>query len=202
LRRELFWKNLSVKENKQTQLDVVAKKISACRTCKKEKIGVAVPGEGNPDADIVFIGEAPGKKEAKTGRPFIGPAGKLLRGLIKGIDLDDTDVFITSVVKYLPEYVTPKEHDIIHGRKHLFEQIDIIDPTVIVLLGNTAVIGVLGEKMSIAKVHGTIIKRDGRTYLIAYHPAAPLYSGKLKVEIEKDFSMLKKLCKIHKKRLK
>lgn len=178
---------------KQSQLDAVAQKISRCRTCRKDKIGVSVPGEGNADADVVFVGEAPGKQEAKTGRPFIGPAGKLLRSLIKDTGLKDEEVFITSVVKYLPEYVTPKEHDIIHGRKHLFEQIDIINPKVIVLLGNTAVIGVLGEKLAIAKEHGKMIEKDGRQYLVAYHPAAPLYSGRLKVEIAKDFALLKKL---------
>lgn len=180
---------------KQSQLDAIAQKISRCRTCKKDKIGVSVPGEGNADANVVFVGEAPGKQEAKTGRPFIGPAGKLLRGLIKDAGLKDEDVFITSVVKYLPEYVTPKEADIIHGRKHLFEQIGCINPKIIVLLGNTAVIGVLGEKMAIAQVHGTVIERDGRKYLIAYHPAAPLYSGRLKAEIAKDFTILKGLIK-------
>lgn len=181
---------------KQSQLDAIAQKISRCRICRKDKIGVSVPGEGNADADVVFVGEAPGKQEAKTGRPFIGPAGKLLRSLIKEAGLKDEDVFITSVVKYLPEYVTPKEHDIIHGRKHLFEQIDSIDPKIIVLLGNTAVIGVLGEKMAIAKEHGKVIEREGRKYLVAYHPAAPLYSGKLKAEIQKDFQKLKTLVKV------
>lgn len=180
-------------EEKQQKLDSIAQKIERCRTCKKGKVGRAVPGEGNPDADIVFVGEAPGKQEAASGRPFVGRAGKVLRELIAQAGLKDENVFITSPVKYLPEYVTPTIDDIIHGRKHLFEQLDIIEPKVVVLLGNTAAIAVLQEKFFIAKSHGTLIEKDGRTYLIAYHPAAPLYSPKIKEEIIKDFKMLKQL---------
>lgn len=179
--------------DKQKKLDKIAKQIENCVICKKGKIGKAVPGEGDSNADIVFIGEAPGKKEAATGRPFIGRAGKVLRGLIKGAGLKDEDVFITSPVKYLPVYVTPKPGDIEHGRTHLLEQFKVIEPKVVVLLGNVAVQALLHEKMAIAKEHGKIIKRDGITYLIAYHPAAPLYNPKVRVELEKDFKKLKKL---------
>src|SRR5437870_9883966 len=107
--------------NKQQALDKIAEEIEHCEICKAEKSGVAVPGEGNPDADIVFIGEAPGKQEAKTGKPFIGPAGKVLRSLLESIGIHDEDVYITSPVKYLPIYVTPKQSDIEHGRIHLFK---------------------------------------------------------------------------------
>src|SRR6185312_4665589 len=96
---------------KQAALEEITKEIERCRVCKKDKIGKAVPGEGNANADIVFLGEAPGKKEAESGRPFIGPAGKVLRGLIKDAGLKDEDVYITSPVKYLPKYVTPTPED-------------------------------------------------------------------------------------------
>src|SRR5437762_582030 len=106
--------------NKQKALDEIAKEIEKCEVCKVGKTGVAVPGEGNPDADIVFIGEAPGKTEAKTGKPFVGRSGQLLRSLIREIGLDDVkDVFITSPVKYLPLRGTPTPQDIAHGRVHL-----------------------------------------------------------------------------------
>ncbi len=183
---------LSTKQ-KAAELQAIAEQIAKCRICKKDKIGVAVPGEGNPNADIVFIGEAPGKQEAKTGRPFIGPAGKMLRGLLAAIKLRDEDVFITSPVKYLPVYVTPKEFDIKHGRIHLFKQLGIIKPKIIVLMGNTACMAVLGEKFPIAKVHGTIIQRERKSYFISYHPAAPLYSPSLRPVLKKDFFKLKKL---------
>ena len=75
--------------DKQKALDKIAKEIENCKICKQGKVGKAVPGEGSADASIVFLGEAPGKKEAAEGRPFIGPAGKVLRGLIKEADLKD-----------------------------------------------------------------------------------------------------------------
>ncbi len=97
-------------------LQKIADEIANCKICQKDKIGLPVPGEGNADADIIFLGEAPGKKEALTGQPFIGPAGKVLRGLIKEVGLKDENVFITSPVKYLPKYVTPTPEDVAHGR--------------------------------------------------------------------------------------
>ncbi|HYV34013.1 MAG TPA: uracil-DNA glycosylase, partial [Candidatus Limnocylindria bacterium] len=174
-------------KNKQAQLYQIAKEIEACKICRKDKIGKAVPGEGNANADIVFLGEAPGKKEALSGLPFIGPAGKVLRELIKEAGLKHEDVFITSPVKYLPKYVTPTPADVAHGRTHLLKQLDVIEPKVIVLLGRVATLALLEKNVSIAKEHGKIIKRDGVTYLITYHPAAPLYSPKVREELVKDF---------------
>lgn len=181
------------KRKKDEALAAIAQEIAVCRICKKGKVGKAVPGEGNSDADIVFLGEAPGKTEAATGRPFIGRAGKLLRELIKGVGLSENEVYITSPVKYLPTYVTPTLADIEHGKMHLDKQLAVIGPNIIVLMGNTAVQAMLGEKLPIAKVHGQIIERDNRTYLIAYHPAAPLYSPGLRAEIQKDFARLQKI---------
>jgi uracil-DNA glycosylase family 4 len=183
------------KLDKQKALAKIAKEIENCKICKIGKVGKAVPGEGDANADIVFLGEAPGKKEAETGRPFIGRAGKLLRQMLLEVGIKDEDVYITSPVKYLPEYVTPTDEDIAHGRTHLFKQLKVIEPKIVVLMGNTAVKAVLQEKLHIAKVHGTIVKRDGLTYLITYHPAAPLYAPKLREELKKDFSNLKKLTK-------
>jgi DNA polymerase len=107
-------------------------------------------------------------------------------------ELKDDEVFITSAVKYLPKgYITPKPRDIEHGRTHLFEQLNAIVPKFVVLLGNVAAIAVLGEKFSIAKVHGTFIDRGGVTYFLSYHPAAPLYAPKLLAELKDDFIKLK-----------
>lgn len=181
--------------SKAVALAKIAAQIARCKKCKLNKIGVAVPGEGDANAEIVFVGEAPGKNEAVCGRPFIGRAGKLLRALIAEAGLRDDKVFITSAVKYLPEYVTPTLVDIEHGRTHLFAQLEVIKPKIIVLLGNTAVVAVLDRKFKIAQEHGLIIEQDGRKYLVAYHPAAPLYSPKLRLEIAKDFATLKTLIK-------
>src|SRR2546425_9448635 len=105
--------------DKQTQLDKISKEIELCKVCKVGKTGKAVPGEGNPDAKIVFLGEAPGKKEAETGRPFVGRSGQLLRSLIKEVGLKEDEVYITSPVKYLPLRGTPTPQDIAHGKTHL-----------------------------------------------------------------------------------
>ena len=180
---------------KQQKLDAIAELIQTCRTCKRDKVGVAVPGEGNPDADIVFIGEAPGKQEAETGRPFIGRAGKILRDLIAGAGLDEKDVFITSPVKYLPKHVTPTPEEVAHGRTHLFAQLNVIEPKVIVLLGRVAAFAVLKQNIAVSEEHGKVIEKNGRHYFIAYHPAAMLHSPKTKELLEDDFRKLKELLK-------
>jgi DNA polymerase len=180
---------------KQKQLDTIAEEVARCKICQKDKIGVAVPGEGNPDAQVVFIGEAPGKEEAKTGRPFIGRAGKVLRSLIAEIGLHDTDIFITSPVKYLPIYVTPNQTDIEHGRVHLMDQLAVIQPKVVVLMGNVATIALLQRKVPISKEHGTFIERGGITYMIIFHPAAPLYNPNVRELLVDDFKKLKKFLK-------
>lgn len=185
---------MKIKADKE--LEIVAASILNCEICNKAKKGRLVPGEGNANADLVFVGEAPGKEEIISGRPFVGRAGKVLRELIYSVGLKAEDVFITSAVKYLPKnYVTPKPKDIIHGRTHLLKQLHVIRPKVIVVLGNTSAISLLNEKFSISKVHGTVLRKDGFTYFLSYHPAAPLYSPKLRETIFKDFKKLKRLIK-------
>jgi uracil-DNA glycosylase family 4 len=183
--------------DKTKALEKVAQEIKVCSLCKIDKIGEAVPGEGNADADIVFVGEAPGKTEAQTGRPFVGRSGKLLRSLIQEVGLNEEEVYITSPVKYLPKRGTPTPQDIQHGRIHFLKQLDIIEPKIIVLLGSVAVQGVLGEKVPVMKKHGTTIQRDNRLYFFTLHPAAGLRFAKLKIIIKEDFKTLKDLLKSH-----
>lgn len=201
--------------NKQKELDKIAKEIEKCKVCKEGKTGLAVPGEGNPDADIVFIGEAPGKKEAVTGRPFIGRSGQLLRSLIREIGLDDEkDVYITSPVKYLPAGRqglpggTPTPQDIAHGRTHLMKQLKIINPKIVVLLGRVAAEGVLQRKVAVVKERGHVIDdptssgkaglRGARQiiYFLTYHPAAALrFPVKFKSLLKDDFQKVKSMIK-------
>lgn len=181
---------------KQKKLNDITQEIEACIICKKEKIGIAVPGEGNPDAEIIFIGEAPGKQEAVSGKPFIGRSGQLLRKLIQSIGLDDTqDVYITSPVKYLPKRGTPTSEEIAHGRIHLLKQFDVIKPTFVVLMGRVAAEGVLEKKVAVVKEHGHIIEeKNGIKYFLTYHPAAVLrFPGKFKALVEEDFQKIKQL---------
>lgn len=180
-------------KEKQQCLDEIAKEIEECDVCKDGKSGRAVPGEGNPDADIVFIGEAPGRKEAATGRPFVGRSGQLLRSFIRDVGLKEEDVYITSPVKYLPDRGTPTATDISHGQKHFLKQLQVIDPLMIVLLGSVAARGVLSEKFAVLKEHGSIIERNGKKYFLTIHPAAALRFPKLKKILLEDFLKLKKL---------
>lgn len=178
---------------KTEQLAKIAEEIRKCQVCRQEKSGEPVPGEGNPDAEIVFIGEAPGKTEAKTGRPFVGRSGQLLRSLIREVGLKELDVYITSPVKYLPDRGTPTREDIFHGRTHLEKQLVIIDPKIIVLLGSVAVQGVLNEKLPVIKEHGHIIEKNKRRYFITLHPAAALRFPPLRKTLVEDFTKLKEL---------
>jgi uracil-DNA glycosylase len=187
--------------NKQQELDAVNDEIKACKICPINKSGKPVVGEGDPDADVVFIGEAPGKQEAVVGRPFIGRSGKLLRSLIVETGLKEEGVYITSPVKYLPNGPdgtpggTPSSKDIAHGRIHLMKQLSIIEPKFVVLLGRVAAEGVLEKKVFVAKEHGKVIEeRDGTKYFLTIHPAAALrFADKYKPLLTQDFEQLKTL---------
>lgn len=172
-------------------LQNIATEIAHCKICQKDKQGLPVPGEGNADSDVMFVGEAPGRQEALTGRPFIGRSGQLLRRLIRESGLKEEDVFITSPVKYLPNRGTPTPQDVKHGRTHLFKQINVIKPKFIVLLGRVAALGVLEKNISVVKSHGQIIEEDGRKYFITVHPAAALRFVKNKKILLEDFLTLK-----------
>lgn len=179
--------------NKQEKLEEIAREIEDCKVCKVGKHGKAVPGEGNADADIMFVGEAPGRTEAESGRPFVGRSGKLLRKLINESGLKEEEVYITSPVKYLPDYITPKPSDIEHGFIHFGKQIEVIDPKVIVLLGRVACLAVLKKNISVVKEHGEILEKNGKKYFITVHPAAAIRFTKMRKTFEEDFKKLASL---------
>ena len=181
--------------SKNAALKKIAREIARCPACRRGKIGKPVPGEGNPNARIVFIGEAPGKEEAKTGRPFMGRAGKLLRPLIKEIGLSEKAVYITNPVKRLPKYGTPKKSDIIHGRTHLQKQLAIIKPKITVLMGRVALWAFFDNPPQITKVHGRVFKKEGKSYFITLHPSAALRFKKFKRMLTGDFKKLKAVLK-------
>ncbi len=179
--------------SKDRALAKIAREIAACPLCKKGGIGKAVPGEGNANARIVFVGEAPGKEEAKIGRPFVGRSGKFLRERVKEIGLTEKDFFITSPGHYLPHRGTPSMETVLHGRTHLFKQIEIIDPEIIVLLGNTACTAMLDNKVEISREHGKLVEKNGRTHLITFHPAYAMRFPEGEKMFLMDFKKLKKL---------
>jgi len=150
-----------------------------------------VPGEGNKDPDVMFIGEGPGKNEDIEGRPFVGRAGDLLDELLESVNLDREDVFITNIVKCRPpDNRDPKKDEIETCNPFLEKQISILDPKVIVTLGNHATETLIGEK-GMKKIHGKKFDYNGLELIPMYHPAAGLYNPDLKTTMKEDMERLK-----------
>lgn len=160
----------------------------------------AVPGDGNIDAEILFIGEAPGQKEDETGVPFVGAAGKLLASLLESIGMKREDIFIANVIKHRPpDNRDPLPEEIEVYRPWLQGQIDIIDPKIIITLGRFSMDFVLGGSFSISKIHGQPKRKSGRVVVPLYHPAAALYSGNLRPVLFEDFKKIPKIIELVKK---
>lgn len=179
--------------DKVQQLQELARVIESCSVCKKDSSGKMVFGEGDANAKVMFVGEAPGKNEAATGRPFIGRSGKFLRSLIAKIGLEEVSVYITSPVKYLPDRGTPSKQQIEHARTHFQQQLRIIHPKIVVLLGSTAIQAVLDEKLAVTKFHGTTREEKGAKYFLTFHPAAAIRFTKIRRLIEEDFQKLQNI---------
>ncbi len=157
----------------------------------------AVPGSGNVDAEIMFIGEAPGQKEDETGVPFVGAAGKLLSELLQSINMSREDVFIANVIKHRPPgNRDPLPEEIAVYTPWLTGQIDIINPKIIATLGRFSMNFVLGPGFSISKIHGQPKRKNGRIIVPLYHPAAALYSGNLRPALFEDFQKIPKIIEL------
>lgn len=150
-----------------------------------------VMGDGNPDADIVFIGEAPGKKEDESGLPFVGASGKFLNEMLAQAGLERTDIYITNIVKYRPpNNRDPKPSEKKAFLPYLLRQLEIIEPKVVITLGRHSMEYFLPD-MKIGEVHGQSFPYvyDGQEFMVAplYHPAAALYNGSLRQTLIDDF---------------
>ncbi len=177
-------------------LDTLAAAIRNCRKCDLAgQRQHAVPGEGNPRARLLFIGEAPGAKEDRSGHPFIGPSGKFLEQLFAEHGIRRDAVFITSCVKCRPpSNRTPTASELTTCINNwLLPQIQCIDPKIIVLCGRVASLGLLGEPVKISQAHGTLVARNGRRYFISYHPAAGMRFPKIAAAMRSDFKILAQL---------
>lgn len=170
---------------------------------RRENKALPVIGEGNLNSQIVFIGEAPGKKEAQTGKPFCGASGKLLDSLLEEINLDREDIYITNIVKDRPtDNRDPKSEEINQYASLLDRQLEIIKPKVITTLGRFSMKYImqkfnLEEKIEeISKIHGKIFKTNsswGQVHIIPlYHPAVAIYNRKQLPTLQKDFKILSK----------
>ncbi|MBU2236111.1 uracil-DNA glycosylase [Patescibacteria group bacterium] len=184
-----------------SDLAVISEKIKKCQKCVlAEKRTNAVPGSGNPSADLMFVGEGPGKNEDEQGIPFVGQAGKFLEEMLETIGMGRNDVFITNVVKCRPPEnrdPLPDEVETCSGT-YLYDQIKSIKPKIIVTLGRHAMeFFIPGRKIS--EVHGQpkrmVNKETGekQVYLPLYHPAAALYHGGLRETLIKDFKKIPKI---------
>jgi len=180
-------------------LEAFAAETSGCTRCRlAEGRTQVVFGYGNPRADLMFVGEAPGFHEDKQGVPFVGQAGKLLERLLAGVELRREDVYIANVLKCRPPGNRDPQPDEIEAcEPHLFRQIELIEPKVIATLGNFATKLLSGRPLGITRVHGqeqalTIAGRSVVLYPI-YHPAAALYTPAMLKVLEADFARLPEL---------
>jgi len=155
-----------------------------------------VPGAGNADADVVFIGEGPGKQEDEKGTPFCGPAGKFLDELLESIGLKREEVFITNIVKHRPpENRDPKPEEVQAYWPYLERQLEVIEPKVVVVLGRHSLARLMPGLGTISMLHGRAFKKHNRTYMALYHPAVALYNGSMRKVLLEDFKKLEILLK-------
>lgn len=188
---------------KQRQLDDIKQRIADEQVCRelRDQATQLVFGDGNPDADIVFVGEAPGKHEDIQGKPFVGAAGKFLDQMLAGIGLDRADIYITNIVKYRP----PNNRDPLPEEKRAFlpylqAQLEVIEPKVVVTLGRHSTNCFLPD-LQISQIHGQpkririrfsqgLNEELALVVLPLFHPAAALYNGGLRQTLIDDFAVL------------
>jgi DNA polymerase len=179
-------------KTKQQQLDAIKQKIVDEKICAPlaQTATHLVFGDGNPDADIVFIGEAPGKNEDLQGLPFVGAAGRFLNEMLEMIGLKRSDIYITNIVKYRP----PNNRDPLPDEKAAFlpflqAQLDVIQPVLTITLGRHSLNCFL-PNLQISKIHGQPKRFAGRVYLPLFHPAAALYNGDMRQSLIDDFARI------------
>ena len=168
--------------------------IRSCKSCGLHATRTqAVPGVGPCPADLMIVGEAPGFNEDRQGEPFVGAAGKLLDTLLARIGLSRADVYITNVLKCRPPMNRdPMPNEAEACSPYLKEQLVLIQPKVVLILGRHALERLMPGQGSISRIHGSLIKRGDVAYVPLYHPAAALHNGSLVADLEHDFDQLKR----------
>lgn len=190
-------------QSKQALLDQIAADIKNNNVCPHlaKTATNLVMGEGNPDADIVFIGEAPGKNEDEQGRPFVGAAGSFLNEMLAAINLDRNDIYITNTVKYRPpNNRDPSIEEKAEFLPYLWQQLKVIQPKIVVPLGRHAMETFFPpEKVKnpaefkISKIHGQPKRINELVVMPLYHPAAALYNGSMRTLLMDDFKKIPKI---------
>jgi len=182
-------KQIKLDEIKQAILD---KKVTPELAASATQL---VFGDGSTDAEMVFVGEAPGKNEDLQGKPFVGAAGNFLNEMLNMIGLKRDDVYITNIVKYRP----PNNRDPLPEEKSVFlpyleSQLEVIQPKLVVTLGRHSLNCFLPD-LQISVCHGKPMRFKGRVYLPLFHPAAALYNGGLRQTLIDDFSLIPAILK-------
>lgn len=202
--KQLGYKYTSVTAYKDEEQDFtlpntlksLEKQAMECHLCELSKSRHKVVfGEGNPDADILFIGEAPGATEDSTGKPFVGRAGELLTKMIENVlHISRNDVYITNIVKCRPSNnETPTPTQVHTCQPYLLKQIELIRPKLIITLGATAYHYLTGDDTDISKVRGTIHKQNDYTIIPTYHPSYLLRNPSAKKEVFDDLLKVREL---------
>ena len=174
-------------------LEELENSIKGCNKCKLcNSRNNIVFGVGNKNAKIMFIGEGPGADEDAQGIPFVGKAGQLMNKAFEGIGLKRDDVYIANIVKCRPpQNRNPEKDEVEACINYLRNQVMIIKPKIIVLLGNVALKNILGDEYGITKVRGNWIERKGIWYMPTFHPAALLRDESKKLDFWKDLKKVK-----------
>jgi uracil-DNA glycosylase len=163
-------------------------RVRACTACPLHLTRIqAVPGYGPATARVMAVGEAPGENEDREGKPFVGAAGRLLTSLLESAGLDRRDIYITNIVKCRPPRNRDPEPAEVEACSHyLDEQIDMLQPDVILLLGRHALTRLLPGAGGISRLHGERVRHDDRVFVPLYHPAAALYNAGLRETLDAD----------------
>lgn len=174
-----------------TELDQIAAQVRTCQRCPLARGRThAVPGEGSPNAEILFIGEGPGFHEDRLGRPFVGASGNLLEELLGAIGMTRDQVFIANVVKCRPpDNRDPLPEEIAACKPYLDEQEAAIKPRIVVTLGRFSMQRYFAGQ-SITRIHGQVKRQGDTAYVPMFHPAAALRNPQWMAEIRKDFAQL------------
>ena len=174
-----------------SELEIIRQKVTECTKCELSKTRTnAVPGKGNFQSDVIFVGEAPGRNEDKNGEPFVGIAGQRLNLALDNAGVLRESIYITNVVKCRPpNNRVPTISERNTCQDYLQKEISIIKPKIICILGNTAFNSILGGS-EITKYRGKIIKKDKQFYFLTIHPAATIYNQELITVLKEDITKL------------
>ncbi len=192
-------KQLKVKRKDVKMFDNWEELEQSIKDCKKCKLNGGrtniVFGVGNREADVMFIGEGPGADEDKEGIPFVGKAGQLMDKAFEGLGINRENVYIANIVKCRPpQNRVPEKDEAVACLNYLRNQVILVKPKIIVLLGSTALKNILGDEHSITKERGIWADKKGIIYLPTWHPAALLRDENKKIEFWKDLKLLKNLA--------